>query len=124
MIFSFNHVQHASTPTRSSQQDKWKERPLRVLNINFQSASAKRAEIPYLLESLKLDIILGTETWLDPTIATAEILPDSYKVYRRNRGGRGGGVVVAVRNSLDSYVGPDLEADDCVGTALGAHQID
>ena len=33
--------QHASTPTRSSQQDKWKERPLRVLNINFQSASAK-----------------------------------------------------------------------------------
>ena len=36
----------------------------------------------------------------------------------------GGGVFVAVRNSLDSYVGPDLEADDCVGTALGAHQID
>ena len=72
--------QHASTPTRSSQRDKWKERPLRVLNINFQSASAKRAEIHYLLESQKPDIILGTETWLVPTIATAEIMPDSYKV--------------------------------------------
>ena len=30
--------QHSSTSTRASQQDKWKERPLRVLNVNFQSA--------------------------------------------------------------------------------------
>ena len=103
----------APTPTRSGQQDKRKERPLRVLNINFRSVSAKRAEIPNLLESLKPDIVLGTETWLDPTTATAKILSDSYKVYRGDRGGRGGGVLIAVRNSLDSYVAPDLEVDDC-----------
>jgi len=27
--------QHSSTPTRAIQQDKWKDRPLRVLNVNF-----------------------------------------------------------------------------------------
>ena len=119
LIFSFNHSMPllllAPTPTRSGQQDKWKERllVLRVLNINFKSFSAKRAETPNLLESLKPDIILETETWLDPTTATAETLPDSYKVYGRDRGGRGGGVLIAVRNSLDSYAAPDLEVDDC-----------
>ena len=49
--------QHSSTLTRASQQDKWKDRPLCVLNVNFQSASAKRAEIPNLLDSLKPDVI-------------------------------------------------------------------
>jgi hypothetical protein len=76
-------------------------------------ASAKLAEIPNLLESLKPDIILGTETWLDPSIKDAEIFPDYYKIYRRDRGGLGGGVLIAIRNNLDSYAVPDLEVDDC-----------
>ena len=106
---------HASTPTRANQQDKSKYRPLRIINVNFQSASSKRAELPNLLDSMKPDVILGTETWLDPSIATAEIFPNSYnyKVYRRDRGGRGGGVLIAVRNNLESYIVPELENDDC-----------
>eukprot|EP00745_Piridium_sociabile_P014532 TRINITY_DN21479_c0_g1_i5.p1 TRINITY_DN21479_c0_g1~~TRINITY_DN21479_c0_g1_i5.p1 ORF type:complete len:120 (+),score=15.65 TRINITY_DN21479_c0_g1_i5:224-583(+) len=47
--------QHTSTPTRSSQQD----RPLRLVNVNFQSASGKRSDIPNLISSLKSDMILG-----------------------------------------------------------------
>ena len=34
-------------------------------------------------------------------------------MYRRDKGGRGGGVLVAVCNSLDSYVAPDVAVDDC-----------
>ena len=99
--------QHSSTPTRASQQDKWKERPLRVLNV--QSASAKRAKIPNLLHSLKPDVILDTETWLDPSISSSEILPSLYNVYWRDRGGKGGGVLIAVCNTLVSSAAPELE---------------
>ena len=82
--------QHSSTPTHTSQQDKWKERSLCVQNMNFQSANAKRAEIPDLLHLLKPDVILGTETWLDPSMSNSEILPILYNVYRKDRwkGGR------------------------------------
>ena len=75
----------------------------------FQSASAKRAEIPNLIDSLKVkpDIILGTETWLDSSISSAEIRPDFYKVFRRDRGGRGGGVLVAVHNNKHPGSVPD-----------------
>ena len=105
--------QHSSTLTCASQQDKWKDRPLRVLDVNFQLASAKRAEIPNLLDSLKPDVILGTETWLDPSISNSEILPSLYNVYRKDRGGKGGAVLIAVRNTLDSSAAPELEVEDC-----------
>ena len=93
--------QHASTPTQANQLDKRINRPLRILNINFRSVVGKRAEIVYLLDSMKPDIILGTETWLDPSITDSEYLPDryNYKVYRRDRNREGGGVLIAVRGT-------------------------
>ena len=73
---------HTSTPTPSNQQNKWKDRPLWVMHINFQSASLQRAEMPNLLESLEPDIIRGTKMWQDTQIADSESLPAFYKVYR------------------------------------------
>ena len=105
---------HASTPTRASQQNKWKDRPLRILNINFQSASSKRAEIPFLLESLKPDVIFGSETRLNHTIKSEEIFPTCYEVFRTDRSGKsGGGALVAVHKSLVSYAAPELEVAGC-----------
>ena len=102
---------HSSTPTRANQQNKRLKRPLRILNINFQSCSGKRAETLILLDSTKPDIILATETWLNENITNQEVIPEDYSVYRRDRNTRGGGVLIAVRKDLKSYAVPELSTD-------------
>ena len=64
---------HSSTPSRASQQNKSRNRPLRILDINFQSAQGKKAETSYLIDSMKPDIIFRCETWLDNSISNNEI---------------------------------------------------
>ena len=46
--------------------------------INFQSIISKRAAFLNLIDDHHPDIIFGTETWLSPTISTAEFLPADY----------------------------------------------
>ena len=50
------------------------------------------------------DVIIGTETWLtsgDQTIKNSELLLDDYDIFRRDRPTKGGGVMIAVKKSLN-----------------------
>ena len=44
------------------------------------------------------------ETWLSNYIFNNEILPTGYTIYRRDRLSRGGGVLIAVRNSISLWL--------------------
>ena len=114
---------HASTPTRASQQNKWKKRQLRVVNINFRSAVGKKAQTLVMIDSMKPDIILACETWLDGEIRDNEVLPtDLYKIYRKDRNRSGGGVLVAVRSDLNSYIVPEFATEcEMVWVAIKLH---
>ena len=53
-----------------------------------------------------------TKTWLSDYVSDGEILPHGYVLYRKDRPSRGGGVLVAVTESLFSSIipfPPDLE---------------
>ena len=72
----------------------------------------KVADIAAVIDEYKPDIILGNESWLNPGIASSEIFPDAYKVYRkdRNTDSHGGGVFQAARRDLITTHRLDFEA--------------
>jgi exonuclease III len=73
---------------------------LRVIVINFQSIKNKIHETQVLIDNADPDIILGTETWLNGNISSAEILPTNFQVFRNDRSDSYGGVLIAVREDL------------------------
>ncbi len=107
---------HASTPTRKHRNNHRQNKgnhnsTLRILNVNFQSAKNKPAEINNLIDSTKPDIIFGTETWLDASIKDQQFFPDGFNIYRTDRKINGGGVLIAVKDSLITSAVPELHTD-------------
>ncbi|XP_040075893.1 uncharacterized protein LOC115309781 [Ixodes scapularis] len=57
-------------------------------------------------------IFMLTETWLDASVHGGELLGTAHAIYRRDRGGRWGGVLVAVPNGITADRRHDLEHPD------------
>ena len=75
---------------------------LRIVEINFQSVCAKKEEFWCLIDAAKPDVIIGSETWLMPEISDSEIFPPGYHVYRKDRAGGHGGVLLDISTNLIS----------------------
>jgi len=55
-----------------------------------------------LLESHLPDIVVACETWLDQSITNNEVILSGYKIYHRNHDDGYGGVLISVKNTIDS----------------------
>lgn len=55
-----------------------------------------------------------TETWLHDAIDDADIFPPSYKVFRRDRPTRGGGVAVLVKNTISAFLTRQIDNHESV----------
>ena len=92
-------------------------RPFRIvtiIGIDFQSCRNKTQELEHLISSVKPDVIIGTQTWLNSTINSNEIIKSAlrFNVYRKDRPNKSyGGVFIAVTNNLISSVVTDLDTD-------------
>ena len=80
----------ASQPATTLQRHAHK--PLKIINVNFQSIKNKTAELGNFISTYDPDILIGTETWLNHTITDNEIFPPGYSLLRKDRhDGYGGG---------------------------------
>ena len=93
---------HESSP-KVKKRTRNKVRPLKILNVNCQSIPSKIGAWRLLLNKHEPDVVVATETWLNPNIYDTEPEADDFVIYRRDRQTTiGGGVLIAVHKSINS----------------------
>ena len=99
-----------SSPIRSRSGHNLKDsRLLKVITVNIQSILAKKTEWLELLASSNPDIVIGSETWLRPDILDNEVVPQEYKLFRKDRKDGYGGTLIAIRQS---FITEEIEVRD------------
>ena len=76
----------SSSPNRSTKHNDPK-RPLKLLRaivINFQSIKNEANNTQVLIDNAHPDITLGTATWLNGNISSAEVVPTNFQVFRND----------------------------------------
>lgn len=69
----------------SQKNDDRRLKPLRIILLNCQSIRNKKPRLEETIDDLRPDVIIGTESWLDPSIHTSEIFPSNFTVFRKDR---------------------------------------
>ena len=86
--------------------------PLRGAVVNFHSVASKQDRLQYLIHCLKLDYLIGTESWLNPQITDNEAfspdITEKFEAFRNDRRGKfgmneGGGVFILVSKRFRSW---------------------
>ena len=68
--------------------------------INCNDIASKKAELESVIDYTDRDVLIITETKIDDTVHTYELLTSNCKAFRRDRTGRGGGVLIAVKEQF------------------------
>ena len=118
---SYHHVSSSKSPrphnvkpnrlNSSSIYNLPNKNHLRIMTVNCQSITNKKAELETAINYIKPDIVCGTESWLNGNIKSCEVFPSNYSVYRKDQSRLGGGVFLLVHNHIISSEEQELKAD-------------
>lgn len=82
---------------------------MRILNINARSIINKTTELEGILLTHDPHVTILTETWLHSDICDEDLVPNSYKVYRRDRPSLGGGVAIILKTEIPVLILEQIE---------------
>jgi hypothetical protein len=74
---------------------------LTIGHLNVRSLKNKIDQIRLMLQDQPLDVFAVSETWLNTNISDSEVAIPNYKLYRKDRATRGGGVALYVNSLID-----------------------
>lgn len=107
----FDNTLNSSTDSNisnaSDNTPKLLAKQLRILCINFCSIWDKKELLEDALFDDNIDVIIGSETHLDPCIKDNEFLPETYKCFRRDRikdNSKGGAIIIVKRELIAEQV--------------------
>lgn len=118
--FEQHQLPQTSTPTHASSQQRFVPAPPKnknhklkamIINCNSLKSAAKQAAFRSEVEHHNPDIILGCESKINVEMQTYSLFPEDYTVLRKDRNEYGGGVFIAIRDTLISINMPELEVD-------------
>lgn len=109
---NFNPVRHQPITSHTTKigackqpQTKPPSVGLSCLLVNARSLQNKFPEFHFVLQTGNYDLVFVTESWLTNSVSDAMITGGlSYTVIRRDRGSRGGGVAILIRNTILFHV--------------------
>ena len=84
---------------------------MKILVVNCRSVKNKKAELQTMFAEIKPDLVIGTESWLDPSVNSSEYFPDDYHTFRKDRNLNGGGTFICVSNNFIATEQKDLETE-------------
>ena len=84
-----------------------------MISVNCCSlrSPSRRARLCGLLYEHTPDIIVGCESHLDNSYTSSEIFPVGFNIYRKDRTAGGGGVFLAINDTLATMEEPALDAN-------------
>ena len=85
---------------------------IRYLVINCNGIASKKAELESVIDYTDPDVLIITETKIDDTVHTSELLPSNFKAFRKDRTLRMGGVMIAAK---EQFIANELPLHDVDG---------
>ena len=64
------------------------------------------------------EIVCITETWLSDAVFDNEIIPKNYSIYRKDRKSRGGGVLIAISDSISFNLIPSPNTLELIAVSI------
>ena len=71
-----------------------------IINCNGLKSQSKKASFCASFAHHNPNIIFGCDSKISPDIAKYSILPENYSVHRKDKNSQGGGVVIAMKETL------------------------
>ena len=96
---------------------------MEVCLLNARSLVNKLSVFMSFVYSSDYSVICCTETWLSEHIFDNEIIAKGYCIYRKDRGSRGGGVLIAVKVSIPSIEVASPQDLEVVTVTVGSKYI-